>query len=130
MKKKIHCLLIDDDADDRHFFALALKAINRPIHCDYSPTAIHALDKLKSGEITPNYIFLDLNMMPMNGLECLREIKKIARVVDVPVIIYSTSINEDIKYRTLVAGAFDHFEKPSTANELVKYLDRILHVVE
>lgn len=128
MKHSIHCLLIDDDPDDRDFFNLALKKINREIVFYYSQTAMDALSKLRTGEYKPHYIFLDLNMMPVNGLECLQEIKKISKVVDVPVIIYSTSIDEETKYHTLEAGAFDHFEKPSTVNALVKYLERIFQV--
>ena len=128
MKQPIHCLLIDDDIDDRDFFDYALKEINDRIHFHYSPTANDALDKLKSGEYKPDFIFLDQNMMPMNGLECLQQIKKISKVVDVPVIIYSTSIDADTKYHTLEAGAFDHFEKPSKVKDLVEYLKRIFPV--
>jgi len=128
MTQPIHCLLIDDDLDDRDFFNQALKTIDKNINFHYSSTAADALDKLKSGELSPHYIFLDLNMMPVNGLDCLKQIKKIAKVVDVPVIIYSTSINEEIKYHTLEAGAFDHFEKPSDQASLIKYLKRILQI--
>jgi DNA-binding NtrC family response regulator len=124
--KQISCLLIDDDTDDRDFFRLAIKELDKKIEFHYASTGSEALEKLKSGELSPNYIFLDLNMMPMNGLECLLEIKKISKVVDIPVIIYSTSINEDIKYKTLEAGAFDHFEKPATVHHLVNYLERVL----
>lgn len=130
MKEPISCLLIDDDADDRDFFNLGLKSLSKKINAHYSPSALDALDKLKSGEYRPDFIFLDLNMMPINGLECLRRIKQISKVVDVPVIIYSTSINEKVKYETLEAGAFDHFEKPATQAELHDYLKRVLQVQE
>ena len=130
MKNIISCLLIDDDADDRDFFNLAIMELDKKIEFHYVPAAAEALEKLRSGDLYPNYIFLDLNMMPMNGLECLKEIKKIAKVVDIPVIIYSTSINEDIKYQTLEAGAFDHFQKPSTIHHLVQYLERVLVVIK
>lgn len=126
MKRSVRCLLIDDDADDRDFFKMTLRDMEKDITLYYSATAADALEKLRSGEYAPDYIFLDLNMMPMNGLECLREIKKISKAVDVPVIIYSTSIDAEIKYQTLEAGAFDHFEKPSTVKQLVQYLERIL----
>src|SRR4051812_9150144 len=126
MKNVISFLLIDDDTDDRDFFHLAIRELDKKIDFHYARTAAEALEKLKSGDLCPDYIFLDLNMMPMNGLECLQEIKKISKVVDIPVIIYSTSINEDMKYQTLEAGAFDHFQKPSTIHHLVQYLERVL----
>ena len=128
MKKPIYCLLIDDDEDDREFFNHALRNVDPEIIMHYSPSGGDAIKNLKEGNYKPNYIFLDLNMMPMSGIESLVEIKKIAACVDIPVIIYSTLINEDIKYKTLNLGAFDHFEKPSTERELESYLKRVLQV--
>jgi len=128
MKRPVKCLLIDDDADDKEFFLLALKDIEKKVDFHYSCTAKDALEKLESGEYKPDYIFLDMNMRPVDGLECLQSIKGISKVVDVPVIIYSTSINEKLKYQTLESGAFDHFKKPSTVCDLVEYLKRILQL--
>jgi len=128
MKKIIKCLLIDDDTDDRDFFSLAINHLDAEIQLDYSPSGEHALHYLEPGANTPDYIFLDLNMMPMSGIETLTEIKKIASCVDIPVIIYSTTINETIKYKTLALGAFDHFVKPSSKVELEAYLKRLLQV--
>lgn len=128
MKNIIKCLLIDDDTDDRDFFNEVIKHLDPEIQVHYSPSGAHALNYLKAGANTPDYIFLDLNMMPMSGIETLAEIKKISACVDIPVIIYSTIVDEDIKYKTLALGAFDHFQKPSSKAELEDYLKRILQV--
>lgn len=130
MKNAISFLLIDDDTDDKDFFELALKDLREKVEFHYASSAAEALQRIKSGDLLPDYIFLDLNMTPMTGLECLLEIKKISKVVDTPVIIYSTSINADMKYKTLEAGAFDHFEKPFTVKDLIQYLDRVLPVTK
>lgn len=126
MKNSIYCFLIDDDEDDKEFFSLALKELDTYIEFDSSSTCADAISKLKSGKYKPNYIFLDLNMMPVNGMDCLIAIKKNPNCVDIPVIIYSTTLNERIIYETLTAGAFDHFEKPSKKADLVHYLKRVL----
>jgi DNA-binding response OmpR family regulator len=128
MEKTVYCLLIDDDEDDKEFFNRALRNIDPDILLQYSPCGDDAIKNLKSGHYKPNYIFLDLNMMPMNGIESLAEIKKIAECADTPVIIYSTLINEDIKYKTLSLGAFDHFQKPVSQKELEDYLKRVLQI--
>ncbi|PBQ30472.1 hypothetical protein CNR22_01380 [Sphingobacteriaceae bacterium] len=125
MKNQIYCLLIDDDTDDRDFFNVALRNVNPDILVHYSPSGHEAIDNLRSGEYNPDYIFLDLNMMPMNGIECLREIKKLEHYKETPVIIYSTTITDDIKDVTLRAGAFDHLEKPSKRSVLEDYLLKI-----
>ena len=126
MKKPVYCLLIDDDEEDKEFFNHALRNVDHRIFLHYSSNGADAIKNLKAGNYKPDYIFLDLNMMPMTGIESLVEIKKIASCADIPVIIYSTKINEDIKYKTLELGAFDHFEKPSSQVELELYLKRIM----
>ena len=126
MEKPVYCLLIDDDEDDKEFFNHALRNIDPDILLQYSPSGDDAIKNLKAGRYKPDYIFLDLNMMPMNGIESLAKIKKIAGCADTPVIIYSTLINENIKYQTLSLGAFDHFQKPALQKELETYLKRVM----
>lgn len=128
MDKPVYCLLIDDDEDDKEFFNRALRNVAPGIVLHYSPSGGDAIKNLKAGDYKPDYIFLDLNMMPMTGIESLVEIKKIATCAETPVIIYSTVIDEDMKYRTLNLGAFDHFEKPSSQKQLEIYLERLLQV--
>jgi DNA-binding NtrC family response regulator len=124
---ELFCYLIDDDADDREFFASAIKQLDENIRLETASGANEALNDLhqKKQEI-PNYIFLDLNMAPVDGKECLTRIKNTSHLADVPVIIYSTKLDEKLVYDTLQMGAFDHIEKPSKADTLVRYLKRVL----
>jgi CheY-like chemotaxis protein len=64
----------------------------------------------------------------MKGKECLTEIKKIPQISEIPVIIYSTSLNEKTIYETLLLGAFDHIEKPTRIIESDAYLCRVLQI--
>ncbi|MES2681255.1 MAG: response regulator [Bacteroidota bacterium] len=128
MEKPLYCLLIDDDDDDKEFFNRALRNVDPEILLQYSPSGSDAIKNLKAGHYKPDYIFLDLNMMPMSGIESLAEIKTIASCADTPVIIYSTLINENIKYRTLSLGAFDHYQKPASQKDLEIYLKTILQI--
>jgi CheY-like chemotaxis protein len=128
MKKDVFCFLIDDDADDRDIFAMALEQIDPSIKFEYAMSGKEGIEKLKEkkGHFLPDYIFLDLNMQIMDGKECLQELKKIAHVADIPVIIYSTTLNENVIYDTLQMGAFDHIEKPSKLGTLKYYLNRVI----
>ena len=128
MKKNISCFLIDDDEDDRKIFSIALEKINNNIEFNCAKSGIDAIEKLKAIVTKPDFIFLDLNMPIMSGSECLVELKKLPNIAEVPVIIYSTTINESIIYDTLRDGAFDHIEKPSKIDTLVKYLKRIFQI--
>lgn len=127
MKKDVFCFLIDDDADDRDIFLMALQEVDPSIRFGFATNGREGIDilKEKKGDL-PDYIFLDLNMQVMDGRECLKELKKTASVADVPVIIYSTTLNENIIYETLNLGAFDHIEKPTRLAILKDYLKRVI----
>ncbi len=131
MKKNLLCLLIDDDPDDRDIFLMSISQLPIAIELDYAVNGREGLKKLNSyGDMLPDFIFLDLNMHIMNGKECLQEIKNTAKLAEIPVIIYSTTLNEQIVYETLEMGAFDHIEKPSNLKTLDKYLHRIFQIQE
>jgi CheY-like chemotaxis protein len=67
-------LQIDDDCDDCELFMEALEEISSAQYTAiYDP--VEALRKLMESEITPDVIFLDLNMPIMSGIEFLTEIK-------------------------------------------------------
>lgn len=120
---KITCFLVDDDQDDRDLFGMALQDIDESIGYIYAVNCVEALKMLKAdGAIIPDFIFLDLNMPFMNGKECLEEIKKIARLKDIPVIIYTTSSFEKDLEDTKRMGATHFLTKTSDFDDLIKIL--------
>lgn len=117
------CFLIDDDEDDREIFSLALSAANSS---STYVTATNGEDALRILEDQPDYIpdfiFLDLNMPFMDGRSCLKELRKISKLRDVPVIMFTTSsYTKDIE-DTLKLGASHYLIKPSSLNGLVEIL--------
>lgn len=127
MQEKIICFLIDDDDDDQEIFSLALSNIDEGINCVTANDGIEALEKLHlENDFTPHFIFLDLNMVRMNGRECLVEIKKIGRLQEVPVIIYSTSSEQKDIIETKMLGASDYIVKPPNMTLLEKKLEQVL----
>jgi CheY-like chemotaxis protein len=122
MTALIKCLLIDDDLDDHEIFSMALEEIQFDFQLTSAYNATQALDMLKSGKATPDFIFLDLNMPRINGKQCLVEIKNIPRVESIPVIIYSTSseIKDLLEVQRL--GAEAYIVKSSSIKDLVSAL--------
>lgn len=118
------CLLIDDDLDDQEIFSMALKYVPVPVTCVTISDCGEALKKLaKDNQFIPDYIFLDLNMPRMNGKECLKEIKKQAHLKHVPVVMYSTSLNQRDIAETRAIGASTYIIKPSNISELASILN-------
>jgi len=127
MHEKITCFLIDDDDDDQEIFSLALNNIDEAINCVMANDGIDALNKLSLDDnFTPDFIFLDLNMVRMNGRECLIQIKKIQRLQEVPIIIYSTSSEQKDISETKLLGAADYIIKPPSMTQLEKRLEQVL----
>lgn len=114
--------LIDDDSDDQEIFALALEEIFRSYTCVTAKNGVEALEKLRSGNVKPDYIFLDLNMPRMNGKQCLAEIRKESVLNKIPVIIYSTSSESHHMEQMITMGASAFVTKPPVIAELIASL--------
>src|SRR5438874_13541995 len=84
-------LIIDDDPDDAGLLCAAVYKVNKEYHCNIASNGNEALQLLKDAIVTPDLIFMDLNLPLMNGKECLTELKKRPELKNIPVIVYSTS---------------------------------------
>lgn len=126
MKGNQTVLLIDDDADDREIFAIALAEADSNYEFRSARNGVEALDKLISAEIKADYIFLDLNMPLMNGRQCFAEIRKQPALKEIPVIIYSTSSDSRDKEQMIAMGATAFVTKPPEIGQLVTSLKDLL----
>lgn len=122
----IMCFLIDDDADDRQAFEIALNEIDPKIEYFTAASGEEGLKMFDESEIIPSYIFLDLNMPKMDGWECLREIKKRPQLKHVPVIILSTAewLQDRLELQKLEIARY--ITKPNTQAELTKAISKVL----
>ena len=125
----LKCLLIDDDIDDQEIFSIALQEFGQSIDCRFACDGVDALETLRRDELfLPHCIFIDINMPRMNGVECLERIKKIDRLKDVPVCMYSTSADPKLVARTKSLGAVDFIVKPADISELSNLLSRFFQL--
>lgn len=84
-------LNVDDDPDDSALFCEAVKEAAPSYTCLVADSAASALEILSDRQKIPDYIFLDVNMPKMNGLECLKLIKNNHALNHIKVIMYSTA---------------------------------------
>ncbi len=130
MNKKLNLLLADDDVDDRFFFDKALKSLHIPYILTMVVDGAKLMDYLtKETTQLPDALFLDLNMPCKNGAECLKEIKGHAKLKNLPVIIYSTSLHDDVANLLYNNGAHFYIRKGGLA-ELDKTLFDILTLMQ
>lgn len=127
MKNSFTCYLIDDDVDDQEIFEMALRAIDANVEVRLANDCIEGLRILRENKsFVPDFIFLDINMPKMNGLQCLPEIKKLDHLRDSKIVMYSTTSDELVKQATKQLGADDFLVKVPKISSLVSHLSHIL----
>jgi len=128
MTLHIQCFLIDDDPDDQEIFAMALQDMDKTIACSTADNCVEAIAILQNNpSYMPHCIFIDINMPKINGLDCLKAIKKIERLNKVPVYMYSTSADPRIIEESKIYGATDFIVKPTSISELTQTLSEIFY---
>jgi CheY-like chemotaxis protein len=128
--KQLSILLADDDKDDRLFFSMALDALTIPTEL----TAVVDGEKLmaylyENTHQLPDVIFLDLNMPRKNGFECLLEIKLNPKMNKLPVIIFSTSFEQDVVNTLYENGAKHFIRKPSEFLQFKKIIQQTFTII-
>jgi len=105
-------LLVDDDEDDQAFFLEGIKGLDQRVDCIVAQNGKEALEILLTDYPKPDIIFLDLNMPLMNGREFLSTIRNYGQLLRIPIIILSTSSEENLKLETVKLGARGFITKP------------------
>lgn len=127
IKAPLRILLTDDDEGDRLIFKEIIDEIDRDTNVFMVKDGQQMMDFLSTkNQPLPDIIFLDLNMPDMNGIECLKEIRKFEKYSDISIVIYSTSTSETDIEDTFLYGANIYITKPSDYNELKKVLAKAL----
>ncbi|MBF03605.1 MAG: response regulator [Flavobacterium sp.] len=128
-KDYILITLADDDEDDRLFFTDAFDELKINTVVNTFKNGKELLDFLHHPEsVLPNIIFLDLNMPILNGIDCLKEIKKNQKFDNIAIAIYSTSSSDQDVENTFVLGANIYIKKPSDFNTLKKVLSEVVTI--
>ncbi len=84
-------------------------------------------DILESG-LLPDYIFLDINMPVLAGMETLKAVRKNRRYRNTPVIMYSTTSDPNEIKSIKKEGATDFLVKLNHFQYLCHALDSIMKI--
>jgi len=118
-KNPYNLLLADDDPDDCMFFREALDELPVRVHLTTVNDGVELMRCLNSSlELLPDLIFLDLNMPRKTGLECLLEIKENRLLNQLPIVIFSTSMDLEIVKLMYEKGAYCYIRKPGEFSQL------------
>ncbi len=129
MEEIRNCLIVDDDEDDQEIFIMCVKMVNEHIHCVSAYDGQQAIDMVTSNtELIPRYIFLDVNMPKVNGIECLRALRGIPRLMATDIYMYSTTSEQSVEEESKKLGASGYVVKPVKTSELKDKLRSIFEL--
>lgn len=124
MKNKI-ILLVEDNADDVQLTKHALQKNNIMNPLVVANDGAEALDTLRKTTELPALILLDLKLPKVDGLEVLKAIRSDPRLHLVPVVMLTSSKEEQDILKSYSNGANSYVRKPvdfEQFNEAVKQL--------
>lgn len=129
--KKI--LLVEDNADDAELTLLALRRKNIGNEVDIVTDGEAALDylyargnyKYRNKNDVPVFILLDLMMPKMNGHQVLKEIKSDECLKKIPVIIFTSSLEEKDLDHSYSNGANSYIQKPVNGDQFNEVIEKL-----
>ena len=123
----VFILIAEDDADDRFLLQAAFQENGFSDQLHFVDNGVELMDYLFSARnepgippILPKFILLDLNMPKKDGREVLKEIKQHPELKEIPVVIFSTTNNEQEMRRCYELGANSYITKPNSFDHLLK----------
>ena len=126
MRSSKPILLIEDDQADAMTVKRALKEIKVTNRLDIANDGEEALTFLKNPENEkPGIILLDLNMPRMNGIEFLKIAKKDEGLKKIPVVVLTTSKEDQDKIDSFNLGVAGYMIKPVDYHKFVEVVKTI-----
>jgi CheY-like chemotaxis protein len=122
--RRLNLLLVEDDELDamnvqRAFTAGQLRSLT------VAQDGMEALKLLEAGQLAPErlIVMLDLQMPRMNGLELLREIRRRPALRHLPMVVFTTSDDENDRRAAFALQAAGYMTKPVEFSEFRQKMD-------
>jgi two-component system, response regulator len=121
-------LLVEDNADDEALTFRALMKNNIANNLVVARDGAEALDYLfgtgqyagRDVNLGPQVVLLDLNLPKISGLEVLRQLRANERTKHLPVVILTSSNEEQDRLRGYDNGANSYVRKPVDFNQFIE----------
>jgi len=124
LNEAINALLVDDENDFRQILAKRLK--RRGINVREADRGEKALRIL--AEIPADIVVLDVKMPGMDGIECLKRIKRNHAQTEVIMLTGHADIQGGVE--GIKSGAFDYLSKPIELEHLIRKIKQAFHKIQ
>ena len=128
-----HILLVEDNPDDEILTLRALRKHSASTEVVVARDGVEALDYLfgtgahcgRDLSVMPKLILLDLKLPKVDGLEVLRRVREDERTKLLPVVVFTSSNEEQDILECHILGANSYIRKPVDFNQLSEALRAI-----
>ena len=127
-------LLIEDNPDDEYFFRKCISEFDKELDIYVLRDGVEVLNYFRELQDTPvrlfsqpDIIFMDLNIPSANGFELLDDLKKRPVLNGVPIIILTSSVNEEDAAKSYLLHANGFIKKSFTFREYSDQLNMALN---
>lgn len=121
--------LIEDNPDDEALTLRALKKNNIMNQVVVARDGVEAIDYLLGPEAashpTPQIILLDLKLPKLNGLEVLKRLRADERTKLLPIIVLTSSREEQDLVNSYDLGANSYIRKPVDFNQFISAVQQL-----
>jgi CheY-like chemotaxis protein len=117
-------LVVDDDI--RNIFALSTVLEDHEMQVVSADNGRDAIRRLQD-DPEVDIVLMDIMMPEMDGMETMREIRKINSLKDLPIIAVTAKAMKGDREKCLEAGAWDYLAKPVDGDQMLGVLRAWLH---
>lgn len=118
-------LLVEDNADDEVLTRRALRKNNIRNDVIVARDGVEALDVLMQQQLRPQVVLLDLKLPRVDGFEVLRRLRADARTQLLPVVILTSSKEEQDMVQGYRLGANSYVRKPVDFEQFLQAVQQI-----
>lgn len=126
-------LLVEDNRRDEELTLRAIKQCNILNEVVVARDGVEALDYLfgtgahagRDEPLTPQLVLLDLKLPKVDGLEVLRKIRATDHTKHLPVVVFTSSSEEEDKLESYSLGANSYVRKPV---EFERFIEATKHL--
>lgn len=126
MDKNMKILIVDDFSTMRRIIKNLLRDLGFA-NTHEADDGVTALPMLRNGDF--DFLVTDWNMPGMNGIDLLREIRKDAKLVSLPILMVTAEAKRDQIIEAAQAGVNGYVVKPFTAQVLKEKIEKIFERV-
>jgi two-component system, chemotaxis family, response regulator Rcp1 len=131
-KKKIRVLIVEDSEPTAYLIRKAFEARGKHVDWDlcFATDGEEALDcifqrGIHAAASLPDFVLLDWNLPKVNGREVLRMLKSSDDLRTLPVLVFSSSIDDHDIEEAYNAHANGYITKPSDLDELLSIVENV-----